>query len=136
MTSSEVILGTSITCSGTPVSMSLWSTICAAGTSRDGTGTNVSSMGSTVRCGTRFCGPPAALRRLPHRTARRTPYPRPLWSSTCSTWPPWSLPWPPSAGLFFVQAEDHQLGRRSLPDLGRVVHLALLLPGPGLLLSP
>ena len=31
-------------------------------------------------------------RRLPHRTARRTPCPRPHWSSTCSTWPPWSLP--------------------------------------------
>ena len=42
---------------------------------------------------------------------------------------------PPPAGLFFVQTEEHPLGRRSLPVLVRVVHLALLLPGPGLPLS-
>ena len=34
------------------------------------------------------------------------------------------------------QAEELQLVRRSLLDLGRVVQLALLLPGPDLLLSP
>ena len=42
---------------------------------------------------------------------------------------------PPSAGLFVVQAEEHRLGRRSRLDRGRVVQLALLLSGPGLLLS-
>ena len=42
---------------------------------------------------------------------------------------------PPPAGLFFVQAEEHRLGRRSLPVLVRVVQLALLLPGSGLPLS-
>ena len=42
---------------------------------------------------------------------------------------------PPTTGLFFEQLEEHRLGRRSLPDRGRVVQLALLLPGPGLLLS-
>ena len=46
----EVILGTSITCSGTTVSMSLrtctsWPTGCGTGASKDGTGTNVSSTG-------------------------------------------------------------------------------------------
>ena len=41
----------------------------------------------------------------------------------------------PPAGLFVVQAEEHRLGRRSRPELGRVVQLALLLPGPGLPLS-
>ena len=43
---------------------------------------------------------------------------------------------PPPAGLFFVQAEELWLGRRTLPGLRRVLQLALLLPGPGLLLSP
>ena len=42
---------------------------------------------------------------------------------------------PPPAGLFDVQAEEHRLGRRSLPVLVREVQLALLLPGPGLPLS-
>ena len=40
-----------------------------------------------------------------------------------------------SAGLFVVRTEDHRLERRSRPDRGSVVQLALLLPGPGLLLS-
>ena len=42
---------------------------------------------------------------------------------------------PPPAGLFVVQTEEHQLGKRSLPVLVRVVQLALLLTGPGLPLS-
>ena len=42
---------------------------------------------------------------------------------------------PPPAGLFVEQAEEHRLGRRSRPELGRVLRLALLLPGPGLPLS-
>ena len=42
---------------------------------------------------------------------------------------------PATAGLFIEQLEEHRLGRRSLPDLGRVLRLALLLPGPGLPLS-
>ena len=48
-------------------------------------------MDSTVRCGIRSCGP----RRLCQ--AGRLPL----------------------VGLFFVQAEEHRLGRESLPDLGR-----------------
>ena len=39
---------------------------------------------------------------------------------------------PPPAGLFVVHLD--RLGRRSRPELGRVVQLALLLSGPGLLL--
>ena len=42
---------------------------------------------------------------------------------------------PPPAGLFVVQAEEHRLERRSLPDLCRAAQPALLLPGPGLPLS-
>ena len=99
------ILGTAMTCSGIAVSKSLrtstsWSTICSTGASRSstGTGTKDSIICSAVCCWIRSCGPRGSTRpvgrvpHLPHRTARRTPCPRPHWSSTCSTWPPWSLP--------------------------------------------
>ena len=44
---------------------------------------------------------------------------------------------PPPARLFFVQAEEHPLGRRGLLSPWRVVLVRVpLLPGPGYLLSP
>ena len=111
------IWGASKTCSGSGMSVSKkrrmsgnCSTICGTGASRictRGAKQTKSTVCSTVCRWTRACGPGGSAR------AGR----------------------PPPAGLFFVQAEELRLGRRSLPDLGRVVQLALLLPGPDLLLS-
>ena len=60
----QEVLGTAITCSAIGRSKSRKASITAA----------------------------SPTRRLRNCAARRTPYPRPHWSSTCSTWPPWSLP--------------------------------------------
>ena len=61
MASWKVILGTSITCSGTTVSSGLststsWSTVCGTGASSSGTSGTQSTISSTVRRCTRSCG--------------------------------------------------------------------------------
>ena len=41
-------------------------------------------------------------------------------------------PWPrPQLGVFLVVQLEERLGRRSLPDLSRVLHLVTLSPSPG-----
>ena len=102
------ILGTSINCSGTELSKSL----------------STSTSWSTI-CGT-------GTSRICTMGAR---------SASCSTVCRWTRSCGPGGStrpvgrLFVVQAEEHRLGRRSRPELGRALHLALLLPGPGLPLS-
>ena len=64
----KVILGASITCSGTTVSSGLststsWSTICGTGASSSGTSGTGSTIYSTVRRCTRSCGPDTSSRR-------------------------------------------------------------------------
>ena len=109
MTSVEVILGTSITCSGTMVSQGLststsWNTECGTGASRICTMGAISASCSMVRRWIRSCGPGGSA-----RLAGRPP---------------------PGSSSYRLKST-----RRSRPELGRVLRLALLLPGPGLPLS-
>ena len=104
MTSWRVILGTSITCSGTMVSSGL-----STSTSHRLLHRSIEDLHHGSKFGRLLHGAPLDLR--PQRLCQAGRQ--------------------PPAGLFFVEAEELRL-KRSLPDLGRVVQLALILSGPGL----
>ena len=112
------ILGTSISCSGTGRSTifstsSNLSTSCGTGASSSGTTGTQSTVCSMVRRCTRSCGPDTSSRRWPGAPGGRH--------------------------IIHVHRTVHgacRLGKGRPPDLRRKVQLEILLPGPGLLLSP